>query len=365
MTIDDIALSMEAGLNYGSIAHLIDIFHSASAIYAASAAQLIERSELNERIAHELGKKRAHHLAENEFKYMTRNGITAVASTDPQYPAMLRECNDYPHVLYVKGDVNALSADSISMVGTRKVTSYGVAVCNRLVADMARSMPDLVVVSGLAFGVDVACHKAALDAGVRTVGVLANPLPEVYPSVHYRVAQEMIARGGAIVSELSSKDKPNKGRFLQRNRIIAGMSRGTVIVQSPDAGGSMITASLADGYNRCVMCPPANLGEKMSEGTNKLLRNQKARMVCSAADIFEELGWDAGRGATAPEKDERPADEGLRRVYDCICDGGKLSAEQIETRTNIPSAKLMEMLLDLECDCFIRQIGSRYEKFRI
>jgi DNA processing protein len=365
MTVDDIALSMETGLNYGTVVHLVETFGSAAAVYAATPGELTERAELNAATAHALGQKRAHKTAENELKYMARNGIAALASTDAAYPDMLRECNDYPHILYIKGDPAALSAPTVSMVGTRRINAYGTAVCNRLVSDMARAMPELVIVSGLAFGVDVACHKAAIDSGLRTVGVLANPLPEVYPSAHYRVGEDMIRRGGAIVSELSSKDHPNKARFLQRNRIIAGMSQGTIVVQSPASGGSMITASLADGYNRCLMAPPANLGDAMSEGTNLLLRRQKARMVCSAADVFEELGWGAADEVAGARQENKPVGEGLRVVYECICEGGKLSAEQIETRTGIAAAKLMEMLLDLECDGFIRQAGSRYEKFKI
>lgn len=365
MTLDDLAFALEQGLGYAAKIHLLDVFGSAESIYSANKQELIDRAELRPQIAEALARKQAHKKAEQEARFMQRHDIKAVASTDPEYPALLRECNDYPHVLYVKGDPAAMNEHSISMVGTRKITGYGQAVCNRLVGDLAQLMPGAVITSGLAFGVDVACHRAALASGLRTVAVLANPLDSVYPSAHHAVAGDIIARGGALVSEISSQDAPHRGNFVQRNRIIAGLSAGTVVVQSPAGGGSILTATHVDGYGRILMAPPANIGEVMCEGTNMLIKSLKAHMICSAADILDELCWLKKEDA-APQDDVKiPEDKAQAAVYKYICDNPGVTTEQIEAKTGINFQALTMALFELEFDALIRQRGGRYEKFRI
>lgn len=362
--IDDIAFGMEPMVPSAKV-RLLETFGSAEAIYSASSEALTELTGLRPDVARNITRRRLHSQAKEECVFMSRHGICAVAHHSPVYPRLLCECPDYPPVLYVRGDVQALSALSVAMVGTRKPDSYGLSACARLVDGIGGLRPDAVVVSGLAYGVDVACHRAALAAGLRTVGVLANPLDMVYPSVHRVVAEDMIRRGGAVVSELSSRDTPGRGRFLQRNRIIAGMCAGTVVVQSPDSGGSMITASLADGYNRIVMAPPANMNNEHSSGTNGLIRRLKARMVCSGADILDELGWlpEAVAEAARPGP-ALPAAGDEAAVYGCICRNERLSLEELTDATGISFGELTGLLMNLEFEGFIRSLpGNRYEKF--
>ena len=288
MAIDDIALTLVPGLGVKGVVHLLEVFGTAQAIFAASADELSGRAELRPDIARSIAARKSHPEAERELRHCRRHGITPLASTDDAYPALLREIPDYPHVLYIKGNAEVLSQRCLSMVGTRRISTYGQRLCDELVRGLTR-IPQVVVVSGLAFGVDVACHRAALAAGIPTVGVLANPLPDVTPAQHTSVALDMIERGGALISELHSQSKQRGTFYLARNRIIAGLSAGTVVIESPASGGSLATAHYADGYDRTVMAPPGRTTDANSFGTNSLIRNRKAQLVLTADDVIANL----------------------------------------------------------------------------
>ena len=232
MNVNDIALTLEQGIGVKTAAMLVAGFGSADAIYAAPATEIIRRTAIREPLAEQLTRKEAHHRAERELAYINKHNLTAIASTDPEYPPLMREMSDPPHVLYVNGDVGALRMRCVSMVGTRTISAYGQAMCDKLVRQLAERVPDLCIVSGLAFGVDVHCHRAALRYGVPTVGVVANTLPGVTPVPHTDIAHDIVAHGGAIVSECHSGSKQTGDFYLARNRIIAGLSEGTVVVEA-------------------------------------------------------------------------------------------------------------------------------------
>ena len=291
---------------------------------------------------------KSHPEAERELRHCRRHGITPLASTDDAYPALLREIPDYPHVLYIKGNAEVLSQRCLSMVGTRRISTYGQRLCDELVRGLTR-IPQVVVVSGLAFGVDVACHRAALAAGIPTVGVLANPLPDVTPAQHTSVALDMIERGGALISELHSQSKQRGTFYLARNRIIAGLSAGTVVIESPASGGSLATAHYADGYDRTVMAPPGRTTDANSFGTNSLIRNRKALLIRSADDIAEELQWEFAlsrdeKTAPAPTP-ELTAEE--REVLSLLGDEPRTLAELIAA-SGRDYAALSVLLMGLE-----------------
>ena len=242
MSPEDIALQMTPGIGVKSAVHLLECFGSAARIFAATEEELTGRAALRPEAARQIVRRKGFPAAERELEHCRRNGLIAVASTDPQYPALLRETPDYPHVLYIKGDAEALTARCIAVVGTRDATPYGQHMCNRLIEGLAERVPGLCIVSGLAFGIDAAAHRAALAAGVRTVAVLANPLPGVTPAQHAGLARDILDHGGALVTELPSQTKQNGSFYLARNRIIAALGAGCVVVESPDSGGSLFTA---------------------------------------------------------------------------------------------------------------------------
>lgn len=365
MTIEDIALVMTPGIGVKGAVHLLETFGGAQQIFAASSDELIERAALRPDLARQIIKRTGFAGAEREAAYCRRHDLTALASTDAQYPALVRQIPDYPHVLYIRGNPTALAMRCVSIVGTREATPYGQLMCNRLVEGLAEKVPGLCIVSGLAFGIDAAAHRAALAAGVPTVGVLANPLPDVTPAQHTPIAREMIERGGALVSELHSQSKQTGNFYLARNRIIAALSAGTVVIESPDSGGSLFTAHCADGYDRTVMAVPGRATDRASSGANHLIRNRKAQMVLTASDIVEEMRWELnlhdGEVRPAPATPNlTPDEEGLLR---CFRTDDPLPLGTLGELTGLNPGELATLLVGLELAGAVRQLpGNRYMK---
>lgn len=327
--------------------------------------ELVGRAELRGTIAKDIAARISCRQAEKEIKYMERNSLAAVASTDPEYPHMLRECPDYPHVLYVRGNVNALCGmRMISMVGTRKITPYGQRMCSILTGQLNELEPDATVVSGLAFGVDAGCHKAAMEYGLKCVAVVANVLPEVTPAQNARLADMIVAQGGAIISELNSQTKQNGSYYIPRNRIVAGISAGTVVVESPLEGGSLGTAEMAYGYDRVVMAVPGRAGDRCSEGSNMLIRNRKAVMVCSGGDIVYELGWNIKRAGEIPARQvvAYPLDDDERRIVACFGEGESVGLDILAVRSGMSVGETSAVLMNLEINGVVRSLpGKVYE----
>lgn len=364
MIIDDIALTMQPRIGQHTAAHLLSCFESAERLYASTADEIVERSGLNRDLATQIASKSCHKKAEAELSHCRKNGIMPIPSDSEFYPALLRECNDYPHVLYFRGDPASLGQRRmLSIVGTRRMTSYGQKVCEKLTAELAEMYPELVIVSGLAHGVDGASHRAALAFSLATVAVLPGHVSQIYPSQHARLAEEMIERGGGILSEYNSGTKMIGVTFLARNRIIAGMSVGTLIVESALKGGSMITASLAHGYDRSVMAIPGRIGDLASEGPNRLIATEKARIVCSGEDIARELGWDIQQRRPAAQKQSPSLSPQAILVMERIADGETVSIDAIAEATGLPMSELSPLLFELEFEGAVRALpGKLYEK---
>ena len=338
MSPEDIALQMTPGIGVKSAVHLLDCFGSAARIFAATEEELTGRAALRPETARQIVRRKGFPAAERELEHCRRNGLTAVASTDPQYPALLRETPDYPHVLYIKGDAEALTARCIAVVGTRDATPYGQHMCNRLIEGLAERVPGLCIVSGLAFGIDAAAHRAALAAGVRTVAVLANPLPGVTPAQHAGLARDILDHGGALV---------------------------TVVVESPDSGGSLVTAHCADSYDRTVMAVPGRATDRSSAGTNHLIRNRKAQLVLTAGDIVRELMWDLGPDPATlrpkvPTPELTPDEAGL---LGCFRTNDPVTTEHLAGASGLDPGTLATLLVGLELAGAVRQLpGNRYMK---
>ncbi len=369
MIVEDIALQMTPGIGVKGAVHLLEVFGDAGRIFAASADELVGRAELRPESARAIVRRAGFAAAEREIAYCRRHDLQIIVSTDAAYPALLREIPDYPHVLYIKGAVEALSGQLLSMVGTREATPYGQRMCDRLVGGLAGRVAEPCIVSGLAFGIDVACHRAALAHGIRTVAVLANALPEVMPAQHVGVAREILDRGGALVSELHSQSKQKGTFYLARNRIIAGLSAGCVVVESPAAGGSLVTAHYADGYDRTVMAVPGRVTDRHSFGTNHLICSRKAQMILSSEDIVREMMWPAGTSpSVAPEEaPEEHVPAGLtpdeRGLLGCFRTSDPLTVEDLSGVTGLNPGELATLLVGLELAGAVRQLpGNRYMK---
>lgn len=363
MPLESIALSFVPQLGMRGAAYLVESFGSARAVYRASKEELVERCELREDVARAITLKKGFAEAERELLYCRAHGIEAVGCDQERYPRLLREVEDFPMAIYVRGDVGVLSRRVVAFVGTRKITPYGQRMCDRLVQELHELLPDVVIVSGLAYGVDGECHRAALACGAATVGVVANALPRVTPTAHERLAAEMVAKGGAIVTELNSQTKQNGRFFIPRNRVIAALAAGVVVVESAESGGSLSTAAFADGYNRTVMAVPGRAVDANSMGCNMLIRNCKAQMALSGRDIVEDLRWELGlETMPQPQREQLPlTDEEAQFMTYFGAD--PVALEVLQSRSGMSAGELSLMLMNLELSGAVRQLpGKLYEK---
>ena len=228
--------------------------------------------------------------AEQEMLFAEKNQIQCITFYDERYPSRLRECEDAPLALFYRGNASLDALRVVAMVGTRHATAYGENLCSSFLRDLKDLCPDVLVVSGLAYGVDIHAHRAALQYGFSTVGVLAHGLDRIYPAAHRKTAIAMMDQGG-LLTEFMSGTNPDRQNFVKRNRIVAGMSDATVVVESAMKGGALITAELAEGYHRDCFAFPGRATDAYSAGCNNLIKNNRASLILSAEDFVEAMGW--------------------------------------------------------------------------
>lgn len=367
MTIEDIALLYVQGLGSRGVVHLIDHYGSAEAVYSAPVGSLVADAGLRKDIAERIARGDGIHAAKREAEYCRKQGIYMLAATDGDYPELLYETVDRPHILFVKGNIEVLAGPTLSMVGTREISPSGVHITNKLVEGLAAEVDRFTIVSGIAYGVDAACHRAALRHNIPSVAVLANALPEINPAPHRQLAEDILNHGGAIISELSSQSPQNGKHFIARNRIIAGLSMGVVVVESPASGGALSTADLADGYGRAVMAVPGRVTDSSSFGTNNLIRSGKARLVMTARDIISDMDWERYCIKNIAEAMQQSDDLALSAAEVALLEVFKSveqpDMQQLISATGSTIGELMMMLMNLELKGVIRTLpGQRYEK---
>lgn len=300
-----------------------------------------------------------------EDEFIRRHNIRAIHLYDEDFPWRLLETPNPPKILFALGPGNLNSDHNLSVVGTRRCTQGGMGFASSFVADLAPLFPDLCVVSGLAYGIDSVAHAAALDSDRPTLAILAHGLDTIYPAAHRNLARDIIAKGGALVSEYPSGVPPFKSRFLERNRIVAALSDALVVVESEIKGGAMSTANTAFSYSREVFAVPGRPTDTMSSGTNFLIRKNKAHILTSVSDFIEEMDWrPSGIRMDAKERCLFPELEGNARVvYDFLrFKREACSVDVIHSCTTLPVATVMAVLGELEFDgIVVRLPGNRYE----
>lgn len=309
------------------------------------------------------GRKGALEQAKRELDFMQSRGIKASFITDKSYPLRLKECNDAPILIYHKTSTDLNPAKAISIVGTRRCTPYGTEMTKRIITDIAKYYPDVMIVSGLAYGVDIVAHRSALKNGLPTLGVLAHGLDRIYPGAHSNTAEKMCGSGG-LLSEFPSQTQPIPENFVRRNRIVAGISDACIVVESAKRGGSLITASIASSYNRDVFAVPGNSTEPQSEGCNRLIKTQKAAMVEGVDDLEYYLNW------SRDEKKKRAQQTSLliamtdeeQMVFDYLQKEGKSHINPISIVCKLPMSKLNSILINMEFSGLLKCYpGNMYE----
>lgn len=288
---------------------------------------------------------------------MNQHHIKAVSIFDENYPHRLAQCHNAPTLLYVLGEAELNPPRAISIVGTRKPTPYGSAFCSKAVEELADACPDLTIVSGLAYGIDSLAHAGALKCGLPTIAVVAHGLDMIYPASHRDLAKNILKAGGALVSEYPSHTKPFRGNFLERNRIVAGLSDATLVVESDLRGGAMSTASLAFDYDRELFAVPGRISDSLSTGCNSLIQRNKAMLATSATDIVKSMQWDIKGVRSALNQatlfDPELTDE-QRLVVDRLRRSDTyLSVDRLSELTNIEVPDLLPILFELELDGLI------------
>jgi DNA processing protein len=299
--------------------------------------------------------------AEEEIKFIVKHGITPVFYLDPAYPKRLMHCEDSPVMLYMKGAANLNNEKIISIVGTREATDYGRELCEKLVADLSGFNP--LIVSGLAYGIDIYAHRAALDNGLETVGVFAHGLDKVYPPVHRATAEKMIQQG-ALLTDFTSGTRPDRENFPRRNRIVAGIADATIVVESKRDGGSLITADIANSYNRDVFAFPGKVGDVTSEGCNNIIKQNKAALIQSAADVIYIMGWEELKRKNAPVQKQlfvelKPEEETLVNV---LREKNTVNIDELCLITKMPMSKVSSFLLTLEFSGIVRSLPGKMYK---
>ena len=295
--------------------------------------------------------------AEQEIEFILKNKILTTYFTDRDYPYRLKECPDSPIMIYSKGPCSLNDGKFVGIVGTRNATETGKENCKKLISDLARVLPNTVIVSGLAYGIDICAHKTALESGLPTIGVIGHGLDRMYPEVHRPVAVKMV-QDGALLTEYLSQTNPDKQNFVQRNRIIAGLCDAIVVVESGIKGGALITAEIANEYNRDVFAFPGRVTDEWSAGCNALIKNNKASLIESSDDILRFMNWEKQNSTKAPNvqtalfldlsDEEKEIITTLRQNPDGI------QFNELAIQLEKPISKTSSLLLDMEFKGLVR-----------
>lgn len=306
----------------------------------------------------------AHQRAEQEVEFIHKHHINCIGYHDEAYPSRLRECDDAPILLFHRGNATLNPHRVVSIVGTRKCTEYGRDICESFVRDLANQCPDTLIISGLAYGIDICAHRAAIKYGLPTVGILAHGLDRIYPYVHRNTAAQMTTCGG-LLTEYPSHTEPERQNFLQRNRIVAGMADATIIIESAEKGGALVTANIANSYGRDCFTFPGRINDQSSAGCLHLIRNHQAALITSADDFIEAMMWNSEQ-KKKPEAIQRNLfielnEEGNRIVELLTQHPDGLQINTLASQTNIPISRLSALLFELELQGIIRSLpGSSY-----
>ena len=301
--------------------------------------------------------------AEVELEYDLRYGIEPIPMNDDRYPQRLKDCDDAPLMLFYKGNADLNQQRVINIVGTRQCTPYGEDLIRRFISDLKQLSPRVLIVSGLAYGVDINAHRQALANGYETVGVLAHGLDDLYPTRHRETALQMIEHGG-LLTEFLTQTNADKINFVRRNRIVAGMSDACILVESKAHGGGLITTEISQAYGRDVFAFPGRVGDAYSEGCNNLIRSNGAGLITSAADFVKDMGWqdDATLMRAKQQGIERSLFPELspeeQLIVDILSKPNDLQINLISVKTNIDITRLTSLLFTMEMKGIIKTLAG-------
>lgn len=352
-----IALTQLFGFGPVKTKQLLQSVGNEEDIFRLPLKKLAQQTKLPLDLLKKMNRDEALLKAEKIFAEIQRNEIEYLFYTDPDYPRRLKQCDDAPLVLYFKGKMDLNESRFVAVVGTRDASGYGKRICSELIQRLAGT--NIVVVSGMAYGIDITIHQLCIQYGVETIGVMAHGLEIVYPRLHRSTAGKMLLNGG-LISEYPPNTKPDRENFPMRNRIVAGMCDATIVVESKIKGGSLITADLANDYNRDVFAYPGNVFDENSEGCNLLISSNKAHLIRNGEDFLKKMGWDL----TVKKPVQRSIFPGLspeeQKVVQLLEKSGQMNIDSMAMQLELPSSRLSVLLFQLEMSGLIASVpGNR------
>jgi DNA processing protein len=356
-----IALTLVPNIGTVRAKALIEVFGTAEAIFKASKSTLEKIEGIGSVGAKAIKDFSDFTICENEIKYIEKHKVALIFLTDPTYPKRLLHCYDSPTLLYYKGNADLNTEKIVAIVGTRTNSDYGKKICESLVENLAKE--GILILSGLAFGIDTIAHKAALKNNTKTIGVLAHGLDKIYPAENKSTAVEMLSKGG-LLSEFMINTKPDRQNFPKRNRIVAGLCDALVVIESGIKGGSLITAELSNGYNKDVFAFPGKTTDKNSEGCNYLIKQNKAQLITCASDLLDYMNWTSNEAK--PKKQQRELfieltpDE--KTIYSILQENTQVHIDEIYLKSGLTSGMVANALLMLEMQNIVQSIPGKLYK---
>lgn len=352
-----LALQHVANLGDASAKKLIRHSGSAEAVFKEKKQTLLKIDGVGNFKLQDLFSSEHLKAAEQEVEFIAKNGISTLYFQDVDYPEKLKHCLDGPILLFKRGNINLNNKRIISIVGTRRASNHGIAFCEKLIEQLAPLEP--VIISGFAYGIDIAAQKAALKNELQTIGCLAHGLNQIYPKTHEKYVKSVEENGG-FMTDFWSTDVFDRNNFLKRNRIIAGLSEATIVIESAEKGGSLVTADIANSYNREVFAVPGRPSDPQSRGCNMLIKSQQAHVLTEAADLVYMLNWQ-------PEEKLKPVQKQLfveleeeeKWVYGFLKDNGKEQLDLIALKCSIPTFKAASLLLNMELKGVVRPLPGK------
>lgn len=360
-----IAISLLPGIGGILARNLISYIGSIEGVFKEKFKALTKVPGIGEKNARKIANPEILRRAEEEIRFISENNIRVLFYTDTGYPRRLLHCADAPVLVYVKGHIDLDFEKVVSIVGTRNATDYGKETCNTLVRDLSERNHRVLIVSGLAYGIDIQAHKSALQANLPTVAVLGHGLDLLYPALHADIARKMQENGG-LVADFPSKTKIEPPNFIRRNRIIAGLADATIVIESGEKGGALVTADIAFSYNRDVFAVPGRVNNYWSKGCNKLIKNNGASLIESVEDLEYFMSW---------EKNDKKTDAFQKQLFTSlqpdekiICDvlnrNDPVFIDEVCAEVKLPVGKVSGILLNLEFRGVVSALPGKMYKLK-
>src|SRR6056297_662953 len=357
-----IALSLIPKVGHITAKKLVAYVGDFEGVFRESKKNLLKIPDIGETLANNIVHSNVLPLAEEELEFIEKNNIRVIFYLDEEYPERLKHCIDAPVLLYARGELSLNQRKVLSIVGTRKATNEGVLFCEKLVAALTERGHQPIIVSGLAYGIDVTAHHAALNNSLPTVAVLGHGLDIIYPASHKSLARK-IEHDGLLLTDFPSKSKRDKNNFVKRNRIIAGLSDATIVVESAEKGGALVTADIANSYNRDVFAVPGRITDPYSKGCNQLIKINRAALLEKVEDIEYLLGWEPDNDINKKEIQRNlfvELDDEEKYIVDILKASTKeMPIDTICLKAQMPTSKVSPILLELEFKGILKTLPGK------